>query len=431
MTPHAGPVIGLDLGTSGVRATAVAGDGEIIAAAKTPLPAPERDRDGGVRQDPLCWWHAVVAVLSRLPTDLRGTRPRALCLDGTSATILLSTTDGAPLGPARMYNDSSARAEAEQIDAIAPADAAARGAGSSLAKLMKLLAEHEPAEPVLALHQADWIGGRLRGRYGDSDWNNALKLGFDLGAECWPDWLQRLPLGPAVLPRCHAPGSDLGPIDAAVAAATGLPPAMRVLAGTTDSTAAALAAGISAAGDAVTSLGSTLVLKVISDQPIRSPRHGVYSHRLGRTWLAGGASNSGGAALRPFFDDDRLAELSGRIDPHQASDLDYYPLPGPGERFPIADPAMPSRIEPRPADDARFLAGLLEGIARIERDGYRLLQTLGAPAPRRILSVGGGADNPQWTQIRSRLLGLPVAPATHREAAFGAAVLALRASRSA
>jgi sugar (pentulose or hexulose) kinase len=324
-----------------------------------------------------------------------------------------------------MYSDSSARREADRIAAVAPVDSPARGPSSSLAKLLRLLDEHAPTAPVLALHQADWIGGRLRGRFGDSDWNNALKLGFDPATERWPDWLRQLPLASARLPTVHAPGTDLGPIDANVAQVTGLPPDLRVLAGTTDSTAAVLAAGLSRPGDAVTSLGSTLVLKLVSACPVSAPEYGVYSHRVGSIWLAGGASNSGGAVLRQFFDDQQLQRLSDRIDPATPTDLDYYPLSVPGERFPIADPGLAPRLTPRPDDDVRFLHGLLEGIARIERRGYQLLQTLGAPRPRRILSVGGGARNLQWTAIRSRVLELPVQAAARQDAAYGAAMLAL------
>jgi sugar (pentulose or hexulose) kinase len=181
-------------------------------------------------------------------------------------------------------------------------------------------------------------------------------------------------------------------------------------------------------GDAVTSLGSTLVLKILSPEPIQSARHGVYSHRLGDAWLVGGASNSGGAVLRRFFDNATLRRLSEQIDPNRDSGLDYYPLPAIGERFPVHAPDLAPRLDPRPADDAHFLHGLLEGIARIERDGYRLLTSLGAPTPRRVLSTGGGAANPAWTALRGRLLGVEVVPARDTEAAEGAAELALRAA---
>ncbi len=429
--------IGLDLGTSGCRAIAIDGDGTEIAQAKTALPRADTNgdtnsdtnSDNGIEQDPQHWWAAVIAVLRDLRVQLHGqAQPRTLCVDGTSATLLLCTTDGTPVTPALMYNDARALEAARQIGALAPPDSPAQGPSASLAKLLHLRAAGGADSPLLALHQADWIGGRLRGRFGDSDWNNGLKLGFDPQQLAWPSWLQAMDLSPVRLPRCHRPGTDLGPIAADVAVATGLPAGLGVCAGTTDSTAATLAAGARAVGDAVTSLGSTLVLKLVSEQPVWDAPSGVYSHRVGQLWLVGGASNSGGAVLRRYFNEEDLAELSERIDPRVPSGLDYYPLLRPGERFPIADPELQPRLEPRPTDDSRFLAGLFEGIARIERDGYRRLSALGATAPRRILSSGGGASNQVWTAIRSRLLRLPIAQALHQEAAYGAAILAREAS---
>lgn len=93
----------------------------------------------------------------------------------------------------------------------------------------------------------------------------------------------------------------------------------------------------------VTSLGSTLAIKLLSTTRVEDARFGVYSHRLDDKWLVGGASNTGGAVLRQIFTDDQLEELSKKIDPAKASPLDYYPLIGIGERFPTADP----KLEPR------------------------------------------------------------------------------------
>lgn len=418
--------IGLDLGTSGCRAIAIDGSGTPIAEAKAALTRPDTEMDDSTtEQDPRDWWVAVLEVLRRLASELEErAQPAALCVDGTSATLLLCTPEGVPITPALMYNDARATEEADQIARLAPSDSPARGASASLAKLLHLRARLRTSGPVLALHQADWISGRLRGRFGESDWNNGLKLGFDVQRLDWAPWLRSLQLSPVQLPRCHRPGADLGPIAPEVAAATGLPAGLRIRAGTTDSTASALAAGISAPGDAVTSLGSTLVLKLVSERPVWDASSGVYSHRIGDRWLVGGASNSGGAVLRRYFDDARLALLSERIDPSLPTGLDYYPLLRPGERFPIADPALRPRLEPRPTDDSRFLAGLLEGIARIERDGYQRLIALGASSPTRILSTGGGASNHVWRAMRSRLLGIPVEQAPHQEAAYGAALLA-------
>ena len=177
----------------------------------------------------------------------------------------------------------------------------------------------------------------------------------------------------------------------------------------------------------MTSLGSTLVLKLFSDTPLMSSKYGIYSHRIGDGWLTGGASNSGGAVLKKFFSDTEIAQLSLQMDPGKPLDLGYYPLPGVGERFPRSDPDMQPQMQPRPESRQDFLQALLEGIADIEAEGYARLAELGAPSPRRIFSSGGGAMNETWRRIRERRLGVPVLRAAQTEAAFGAALLARKA----
>lgn len=413
--------IGIDLGTSGCRACAIDDDGTEAAFSRAPLPSPHRS-DAGSSQAPALWWQAVETVLDDLLTRIPGDQVRSLAVDGTSATTLVTDADGTPLAPALMYDDSRARDAAAAIAAAAPPDSPARGAGSSLAKALHLYRRHRDARH--ALHQADWISARLSGQLGISDENNCLKLGFDPAAHEWPAWLQGLGLPQALLPRAVPPGTSIGPLQPSAARRFALPADVEVVAGTTDSTAAFLATGARRPGEAVTSLGSTLVVKVIATRPVYAPEFGVYSHRLGGLWLAGGASNSGGAVLAQHFTPDELRTLSARMDPAQDTGLDYYPLPRPGERFPVHDPDLAPRIEPRPDDASRFLQGLLEGMARIEARGYRLLEELGAPYPTSVRNVGGGAANAAWCRIRERMLGVPLVEPTHGEAAYGTALLA-------
>ena len=435
-------VIGIDLGTSGCRGVAVDGSGAILAEARRLLPRPLTPAEGWVEQDPELWWEAVRRLLGEVAAEFSGvnagtkarTKISALCVDGTSGTLLLADRNGRPLTAALLYNDRRALEAATAVDNLGPPDSAARGPTSSLSKLIHLAHGLSgggtlPAE-TLALHQADWITGRLTGRYGRSDWNNALKLGYDAARLVWPDWVLGLIPKGVRLPLVLAPRADVGRLAPGLAAELGLDPGARVLAGTTDSTAAVIAAGAHWPGDAVTCLGSTLVLKIVSERPLTASRYGIYSHRLGDLWLVGGASNSGGAVLRQFFSDAELVALSARIDPERPSGLDYYPLPRPGERFPRADPQLPPRIAPVPEDPVRLLHGLLEGMARIEVEGYALLARLGAPRPTRVLTTGGGAVNPTWESIRRRALGVPVTAATHQEAAYGAALLALEGANT-
>lgn len=207
------------------------------------------------------------------------------------------------------------------------------------------------------------------------------------------------------------------------------PPTCIVCAGTTDSIAAFLAAGVTSPGEAVTSLGSTLAMKLISTTRVDNSVYGVYSHRLGDVWLVGGASNTGGAVLRTLFTDQELAELSNKIDPSTSSSLDYYPLPSVGERFPIYDPHMKPRLEPVPASREEYLKGILEGIAKIECRSYSLLLELGASPLKRVVTCGGGASNETWTAMRERILGVPVQKSGNVEASYGSALLALQGWR--
>jgi sugar (pentulose or hexulose) kinase len=421
--------IGIDLGTSGCRAIAVDDAGAIVAEAREALPDSRHPEPGASEQDPQDWWEAVSRVLVRMMGQRAG-QLRALSVDGTSATLLLCDAQGTPCAPALMYDDTRASAPAALIGRHAPTDSPARGPGSALAKLLWLLQSPPDAQRVRhALHQADWILGRLSGVFGLSDENNSLKLGYDPVARQWPAWMNALAIPPGLLPRVQAVGSILGPVAPDVAGHLGLPRDTLLVAGTTDSNAATLAAGIERPGDAVSSLGSTLVLKVLGDRPVASARYGVYSHRIGDQWLVGGASNCGGRSLRQHFTDRELHELSRQIDPCRPLGLHYYPLPGVGERFPRNDPGMQPRMQPRPADRATFLQAILEGIADVEAEGYARLAELGAGYPERVFSSGGGAINENWRKIRERRLGLPVLRAAQTEAAYGAALLARHAIR--
>lgn len=399
--------LGLDFGTTGARACVLDESGEVVFEARA---------DYADAANPLNWRDALFDLLAGLPAET-ATRVSAIAIDGTSGTLLATDLAFAPVSPALLYSDGRAQAEAQAI-------ANPRyGPTSGLAKRL-WLARHFPEAP-LCFHQADWLAAQLTGKAGITDYHNALKSGFDVASLQWPDWTSRLP-GGRWQQKVLSPGEAIGRLDPLLAKRLGLKPACIVRAGTTDSIAAFLAAGASSPGEAVTSLGTTLVLKLLSETRVEDPASGVYSHRYGKLWLAGGASNSGGGVLRQFFSDDDLGRLSARIDPAGSSGLDYYPLPRPGERFPVNDPLLEPRLQPRPADDVRFLHGLLEGIARIEAQGYARLERLGASPLQRVLTAGGGARNDTWRQIRERLLGVPVEAAPHAEAAHGAARLALK-----
>lgn len=406
--------LGLDFGTSGARAAVTDAHGAVVCTARVDFARPRE-------QTPADWAQALDELLAAVAPALRH-RLAALAIDATSGTVLLADAQLAPLGPALAYFDSRAADRAAALRAAAP-QAASVEALARLAWLWDDLGTQQN-RVAHALHQADWIAAQLLGLAPATDWHNALKTGADLARADWPPAVRALPFG-AGLPRIVAPGSDLGPVSPQAARRHGLPTGLRVKAGSTDGNAAFLATGAARPGQAVTSLGSTLTVKLLSTRRVDAPAFGVYSHRWAAgLWLVGGASNAGGAVLRQFFSDEQLRRLSARIDPDTDSPLDYYPLPAPGERFPLADPLLAPRLTPRPADDAAFLHGLLQALARIEAQGYARLVELGATPPAEVLTTGGGASNPTWTRLRQRRLGVAVRAAENAEAAVGAARLA-------
>ena len=408
--------LGIDFGTSGARACVIDIEGAIVAEdARDFGELAEHERAG-------IWREALWDLVAALPPAIR-TQLSDIALDGTSGTVLACDEELSPRHPPLLYNDDRAVTEAALIARTATAGHPAAAVTSGLAKVLWLKKRLGLTGARLYLNQADWLSGLLTGRVGMTDYHNALKMGLDLDELKWPAWVAYL-ADVDYLPVPVAPGSRLATVSRPRARYLGVNPGCMVHAGTTDSIAAFLAAGVAQSGDAVTSLGSTLVLKLLSDTRVESTEYGVYSHWFGNRWLAGGASNAGGAVLRQFFDDRALAALSEKIDPAVASTLDYLPLPRAGERFPVNDSTLAPRVSPRPEDDAAFLHGLLESLARIEARGYGLLAELGATPVRRVETAGGGAQNPAWTRIRQRLLGVPVARAAHTEAAYGAALLA-------
>ena len=131
------------------------------------------------------------------------------------------------------------------------------------------------------------------------------------------------------------------------------------------------------------------------------------------------------AARRNYnMSSEMIQELSRQIDPKRSTGLDLRPLLGRGERFPVDAPQLEPILEPRPVSDAWFLQALLEGITRIEQRGWQRFEELGTLPVRRIITLGGGARNPQWRMMRQRALGRPILNRPELSAARGMARLA-------
>ncbi len=419
--------LGIDFGTSGARGIVIDKNQEIVykihysfdrRKVKEDFPSVVNDCSGIVWEKTLYW------LLENIPLEIKQ-KINAIAIDGTSPTVLLCDGAGKPLDEPILYNDARGKIVLDRIKSIAPENHVVISATSSLAKLLWWQQQPIYNQAVYLLHQADWLGFLLHGKLGISDYHNAIKLGYDVEKLEYPIWLKNLDCY-KLFPQVVAPGEIVGCITPQICDRFSLPEDCTVHGGTTDSIGAFLASGANQPGEAVTSLGSTLVLKLISDRPINDSRYGIYSHRLGKFWLAGGGSNTGGAVLRHFFSDPELRELSSQIDPTISTNLEYYPLLTKGDRFPINNPDLLPQLTPRPDNPVTFLQGLLESMARIETLGYERLQELGANKLIRVYTAGGGAKNPVWTQIRQNYLKIPLIEPKHTEAAYGTALLTLK-----
>lgn len=415
--------LGIDLGTSGVRSAVLDATGVVRAEARADYGSGPDDH-----RNPECWWTATVTCLGAQMAALARAGYRIeditrIGVDGTSGSLVLTDAALVPVTRALMYNDGGFHQEADQIAAHAPRSHVANGAGSALARALVLVGEDQDHKAAHLLHQADFIAARLMGRGGMTDYNNALKTGLDPANGAWPDWMGALRLPAHLLPLAQPPGSPMAAVSADTATRFGLSRTAMVHAGTTDSIAAFLACASQTPGAAVTSLGTTLAVKLFSNQRIDAPEMGMYAHRIGDGWLLGGASNTGGGVLKAYFSAAELQALSDQIDPETQTSLDYYPLLRIGERFPVNDPTLCPRLDPRPSNAADFLHGMLEGIARIEKRSYEVMAEMGSGYPTCVTTAGGGAMNPTWTRIRARVLGVPVQAAETPEACVGTARL--------
>ena len=404
--------LGIDFGTSGARLVAIDTDRNVLW--------------WGTELSAVAWRETLFSLIRAIPVEIRSQVTR-IAIDGTSSTVLLCDDRGQLIGTPILYNDDRAKVVLDRVRSIVPSGHSVLSATSSFAKLCWLATQPNFPNPNSSkkyyfLHQADWLAYHLHGKLGISDYHNALKLGYDVESLCYPDWLESHPYRP-LLPQVLKPGTPIGMVLPQVARELGLAADCLVCAGTTDSIAAFLASEVATPGVAVTSLGSTLVIKLLSRTRVDDPRYGIYSHRLGDLWLVGGASNTGGAVLRHFFTDAELVSLSQEIDLNLPTTLDYYPLLSHGDRFPINNPNLPPRLTPRPDRSVDFLHGLLAGIAKIEARGYELLAELGATPLTAIYTAGGGAKNSTWTKIRQQYLPVPISNSPHQEAAYGTALL--------
>jgi len=423
---------GIDVGTQGARCVLVGARGRVAAEAERAFPdAAIYRQEGRFEQEPGAWTTALCQALSECLQEVNGS-VAAVGVTSTSGTLCTLDSGHRSLIPAIMYNDARADAEARQLQSVA-ADLTGRlgyrfSSSFGLPKILWLKRNRPEVfrRAALFCSPTDYIIGWLTGEWGRSDQTNMLKFGYDLLGDRWPAFIEgRLGIPLSRLPRVQRSGEPAGQVSAEGAEGTGLPEGTPVVAGMTDGCACQISSGAAAPGQFNTTIGTTLVIKGVSERLLLDPLGRIYCHRHpAGWWLPGGASNTGAECLAREFGDQETERLSAVALEHSPTGLVSYPLVGIGERFPFQRPEAEGFLLGQPKSREELFAAYLEGVACLERLAYDTLQELGARIRGPIFSAGGGSRSEAWLQIRAGTLGRPVRRPAVTGAAMGAAILA-------
>lgn len=445
LAPH---FLGIDLGTGGVRAVAINETGEVVASSNISFPPNHHTLPAGHHeQDAEDWWRATQQAVTSVVESLRGKRISAeaiaaIAVDGTSGTVVGVNASGRPVTPGLMYNDGRAVAEARELAGIAetagPSPAGKIAASYAISKIrwLEQHAQEQFASVRWFAHQADYIAARLTGRWGVSDYSNALKTGYDLLSDCWPAWLESsFPEIRLRLPEIVAPGSEIGIVSSDAAAELGLSSRTRVIAGATDGTAGFLASGANRIGDDNTTLGTTLVFKRLAAAPCLDSRGLIYCHKLpGGMWLPGAAGNTGCEWMSQRYSNADFQILDQQALSSLPCPILAYPLARTGERFPFLSPSATGFCDAASTSVVEYAAHL-QGVALVERMCYETLDaatdsTGSADLRGDTFATGGGSRSDIWMQLRADVNGRIYHRPAYPESAFGVAVLAASSDRT-
>lgn len=438
--------VGIDLGTQSTKVSIVDDVGAL--AASYALPLSSQRSDDRHEQDPQEWINragaALAAALASLPPASVG-RVAGVSICATSGTITTVDATGRPRSPGIMYDDARAGELGQEANGADPALWARLGYRIqptwALPKIVWLARNGLLSENRWIAYQADVLAAAIVGTRVASDWSHSLKSGYDLLELEWPvGALNALGIDPARLPLVVAPGTELGRSCTEWAEATGLPAGTLVVAGMTDGCAAQLGAGTLGLGDWHTVIGTTMVLKGVTDRIITDEAGAVYSHRAphDRRWFPGGASSVGAGAITAALPSIDLAGASARLSGSAGkigSLPRCYPLATVGERFPVIRPDAHGFVSvdgvdlslaeaAQLLDPDRLLASIMIGIACVERLSFTMMARAGATVDGTLSSSGGGTKNDWWTQQRADLLARPITIPRSSEGSIGMAILA-------
>ncbi|MCU4179574.1 xylulokinase [Bosea sp. BH3] len=437
-------VLGIDLGTSGVKSVLVDERDRILAEASAPIPI-LRPQPLWFEQEPQDWWRAVVTTLDELaasaPAEMAGVR--SIGLSGQMLGVSCIDALGHALRPAILWNDGRAQAECAAVEAAVPDFAGLVGcramAGFPAPKLA-WLARNEPqllgrAEYVLL--PKDYIRLRLTGAAASDRADASATLLMDTVAGTWsPELLAACGVTVEQMPTLIASDEISGGLLPKLAARWGMAAETPVVGGAGDNMCGGIGGGIVEAGMASISLGTSGVYLVANDAFLPARGRGLHTHRhaVEGLFVQNGCVLSAGAALAwvaRLVGADDLPALMREVEA-AALPIAETPVFTPylaGERTPHDDPALAGTFSGLTTETTRLhlVQAVLEGVAMAFADCHEALISTGA-AIRQAALVGGGANSRLWTTLIASATGMSLSrsPAAAVGPALGAARLARR-----
>lgn len=439
--------LGLDIGTSGVKAILVEQSGEVVAAATTPLTL-STPRPGWAEQHPDDWWDATVRSIAGVLAQKPGAQVAAVGISGQMHSSVFLDRGGAVVRPALLWCDGRTTAECAEITQRAGGEERLRDwvrnpalEGFTLPKVL-WLRNHEPdaygrvATVILA---KDFIRYRLTGVLACEPSDASGTLMFDPARLEWSDELLNATSVPrALLPDVGGSAEVLGRVTGESARRTGLAEGTPVVGGGADNACGAAGVGVIMPGEAVASWGTSGTVLAPTAQPFVDPglRAHTFCHVAPRVWYVMGVVLSAGGAFA-WYRDQLARELAGvpgadgKLDaeadsvPPGAAGVTFLPYLQ-GERTPHRDASARGAFLGLSLAHTRahLTRAVLEGITFALRDSLSILQELGL-SPNHLLLTGGGAKSPFIRRLQADVYGVPVSTVNREEGpAYGAALLA-------
>ena len=456
-------LLGIDLGTSSVKALLVTETGQILGWASAEYPI-HRPQPGWAEQHPDDWWRATVTAVRQALASVRDT-PLLISAIGLSGqmhgTVLLGGA-GQLLAPAVIWPDQRSRRQVHEITGLIGAESLIECTGSPVATgfqaaTVRWVQQQRPdlwRRTSTILLPKDYLRYRLSGDIHTDPSDGSGTLLLDVRSRDWsPLVLEALEIDVAQLPLVYPSDAVAGQLSRQAAGALGLPAGIPIVTGAADTACGALGAGIVSA--------QTLLLTISTGGQIILPAPAVQVDRVGRIhtfcgalapgpdqagWYQMAAILSAGMALRWLR--DRVFCITGITGvpgtPGLSGEAAYAQMtawaetvePGAdgllflpylvGERTPHMDPQARGLFLGLTASHGRaeLVRSVMEGVALACYDAYQVLAELGA-RPQRIIMAGGGARSQLWRQIVADVFGLPVQLlSVGEQSALGAALLA-------